>query len=96
MKPLSIQLYTVRTIIERDGLVPTLRQIADIGYMGVEGGGGDGLSPEEFRAEVERLGMVVSSTWGDVGSVEGAEKLIQSCRALGTTYAAGGFWIPQF
>lgn len=96
MKPISIQLYTVRSLIESQGLLPVLRQIAEIGYKGVEGGGGNGLTPEEFRTEVERLGMVVSSTWGDVGTVEGAEKLIENCRTLGTEYAAGGFWIPQF
>jgi sugar phosphate isomerase/epimerase len=96
MKPLSIQLYTVREAIKDQGILPVLKQIADIGYKGVEGGAGNGLSASEFRAEVEKLGMVVSSTWGDVSNVEGADALIRSCRELGTNYAAGGFWIPAF
>lgn len=96
MKPLSIQLYTLRNRIAERGLPSVLKEIADIGYRGVEGGGGNGLTAAEFRTMVEDLGMVVSSTWGDVSSAEGAEKLAESCRILGTTYAAGGFWIPAF
>ncbi|AIE86117.1 sugar phosphate isomerase/epimerase family protein [Fimbriimonas ginsengisoli] len=96
MKPLSIQLYTCRNVIADRGLPAVLKEISDIGYRGVEGGAGNGLSEAEFRSIVEDLGMVVSSTWGDVGTVEGAEKLVESCHALGTTYAAGGFWVEAF
>lgn len=96
MKPLSIQLYTVRTVVAERGLPAVLKEIADIGYRGVEGGAGNGLTSAEFRSLVEDLGMVVSSTWGDVASVDGAKALVESCRVLGTQYAAGGFWIPAF
>src|SRR5438874_1654189 len=96
MKPLSIQLYTVRTVVAERGLLPVLREISEIGYRGVEGGAGNGLSAAEFRKEVEDLGMVVSSTWGDVSTVDGAKALIENCHVLGTNYAAGGFWIPSF
>ena len=96
MKPLSIQLYTVRTVIADRGMPATLDEIAKIGYRGVEGGGGNGLTAEEFRKTVEDLGMVVSSTWGDIGSVDGTHKLVEACETLGTKYAAGGFWIPAF
>jgi sugar phosphate isomerase/epimerase len=96
MKPLSIQLYTVRNAITERGLPAVLQEIAEIGYAGVEGGAGNGLTAVEFRAMVEDLGMVVSSTWGDIASAEGARQLVESCRALGTNYAAGGFWIPSF
>ena len=96
MKPLSIQLYTVRNVVAERGLPAVLKEIADIGYAGVEGGAGNGLTAGEFRAIVEDLGMVVSSTWGDIASVEGARQLVESCRVLGTNYAAGGFWVSSF
>lgn len=96
MKPLSIQLYTVRTVVAERGLPAVLKEIAEIGYRGVEGGAGNGLTAAEFRAMVEDLGMVVSSTWGDVSSADGARELVESCRTLGTNYAAGGFWISAF
>ena len=91
MKPISIQLYTVRNLIADIGEAAVLKQIAEIGYKGVEGGGGP-----EFRKMVEDLGMVVSSTWGDVNTVENANKLVESCHAMGTVYGAGGFWIDAF
>lgn len=96
MKPLSIQLYTVRNAIAERGLPAVLKEIAEIGYRGVEGGAGNGLTAAEFRARVEDLGMVVSSTWGDIASVDGAYQLVESCRILGTNYAAGGFWVSAF
>lgn len=96
MKPLSIQLYTVRNVIAERGLPAVLKEIAQIGYRGVEGGAGNGLSAAEFRAMVEDLGMVVSSTWGDVSSADGARQLVESCHTLGTRYAAGGYWIEAF
>jgi sugar phosphate isomerase/epimerase len=94
--PLSIQLYTVRTLVPQRGMPAILAEIAEIGYKGVEGGGSQDLPAAEFRKVVEDLGMVVSSTWGDVGSVDGAKRLVEACNTLGTTYAAGGFWTPAF
>lgn len=96
MKPISIQLYTVRNPIAERGLQAVLAEIAEIGYPAVEGGGNADRTHAEFRTMVEDLGMVVSSTWGDVSTPEGARKLIEACDALGTRYAAGGFWIPAF
>jgi sugar phosphate isomerase/epimerase len=96
MKPLSIQPYTVRNLIAEQGIAPVLKQIADIGYRGVEGGAGNGLTAAEFRTMVEDLGMVVSSTWGDITTPDGVQTLIEACHVLGTNYAACGFWIPEF
>lgn len=96
MKPISIQLHTVRKLIDERGLPAVIRDIAAAGYPAVEGGGGKTLTAAEFRKVVEDNGMVVSSTWGDVGTVEGARRLVENCQTLGTKFAAGGFWIPHF
>lgn len=96
MAPISIQLYTVRNRISDMGLAPVLKEIADIGYVGVEGGASEEQTPEEFRSMVEDLGMVVSSTWGDISTPEGVEKTIFNAQRLGTDLAMGGFWIDAF
>lgn len=93
---LSIQLYTVRDAIADRGMTAVLREIAEAGYSAVEGGGTAEISAADFRKAVEDLGMVVSSTWGDVSTEDGARQLAENCHILGTRYAAGGFWIPQF
>ena len=63
MKPISIQLYSLREESKKD-FVAVLRQVAEMGYSGVEPAGLHGLSPVEARRIVEDLGMVVSSNHG--------------------------------
>jgi len=63
--PLSIQMYTVRELTKTpDDFRNVVRQIADIGYAGLEAGPPSDMSAKEFRSFVEDLGMKVSSTWG--------------------------------
>ncbi|MFZ4507792.1 MAG: sugar phosphate isomerase/epimerase family protein [Fimbriimonas sp.] len=97
MKPISIQLYTVREEVKDGRHLDVLKRIADIGYKGVEGGADFGYTNTEFRAVIEDLGMVVSSTWGPMpDSDENVEKLIQSAEELGTTNLVGGLWVQDF
>lgn len=63
--PLSLQMYTVRELTKTpDDYRDVIRQVAEIGYGGVEAGAPADMSPAEFRRFVEDLGMKVSSTWG--------------------------------
>lgn len=95
--PISIQLYTVREEAKDGNHSAILKQIAETGYQGVEGGAGYGLDRREFRAMVEDLGMVVSSTWGPIPEDDGSvQELMDSAGELGTTNLVGGLWIPDF
>jgi sugar phosphate isomerase/epimerase len=95
MKPISIQLYTVRTVIEKEGPLPVLKRIADIGYKAVEGSG-MGFTNPEFRKIVEDLGMVVSSCWGGVPTPETVQQFIDEAGALGAKHTVVGLWIDDF
>lgn len=53
---IGLQLYTVREAMEKD-YVGTLEQLANMGYQGVEFAGYGGLSPEEMKALLDRLGL---------------------------------------
>lgn len=54
---IGVQLYTVRERMRRS--VPeTLRAVAELGYREVETHDLFGLSPERFRAELDRVGLV--------------------------------------
>ncbi|SVA65779.1 uncharacterized protein METZ01_LOCUS118633, partial [marine metagenome] len=46
--PVALQMYTVRDVCEKD-FVGALRQVADIGYEGVELAGSYGLDAEVLR-----------------------------------------------
>ena len=67
-KEIAIQLYSVRDLIKgTEGYANILKEIAQMGYTGVEAAGyGDGKfygkSPKEFRKDVEALGMEVLSS----------------------------------
>jgi len=95
MTPLSIQLYTVRELTGEGRHVEVLQRIADIGYKGVEGHG-YGLTPKEFRKLVEDMGMVVSSTWGDISAPDSVSQFIETAQTLGVKDVVCGFWIPEF
>lgn len=94
MKPISIQLYTVREQMKDGNHLAVLKQIADIGYKGVEGSG-FGLSPKEWRKVVEDLGMVNSSTWGNP-TPETVNAFIDEAHELGVKHTVCGFWTQDF
>jgi sugar phosphate isomerase/epimerase len=94
MKPLSIQLYTVREETKDGNHLPILQQIADIGYKGVEGSG-YGMTNPEFRKVVEDMGMVVSSTWAPLATPENLQEVVDTAGELGTNHLVAGLWIQD-
>ena len=65
-KNVYIQLYSVRDDIKAD-FKSTIQKVSEIGYKGIEAAGyGDGkfygLTPEEFKKEIEATGMEVLSS----------------------------------
>jgi sugar phosphate isomerase/epimerase len=56
-RPLGVQLYTVRALMER-GVPETLAAVAGIGYREVETAGLFGHAPEEFRSLLDRHSLV--------------------------------------
>ncbi len=90
MKPISVQLYSLRNQSQKD-FDQVLTDIADIGYSGVEPYSLFGKSPEAFKRQVEDLGMRVSSShfpWANRASLS---EVVETIQALGLTRAAAGF-----
>lgn len=57
LERIGVQLYTVRSRMQ-DDVAQTLAAVAEIGYQEVETAGIYGLTPEQFRAELDRVGLV--------------------------------------
>jgi sugar phosphate isomerase/epimerase len=90
MKPLGLQLYTVREFAEKDP-VGTLRRVAEIGYKGVEGGGTfHGRAPKEYRKLLDDLGLVASSVWVPVPTRENRQEIVDTAGALGCACLIAG------
>ncbi|OQO89375.1 sugar phosphate isomerase [Saccharomonospora piscinae] len=83
---ISIQLYTLRTLLESD-LEGTLEAVADIGYRSVELAGTYGRSAAEFRRLLDRYGLTATSA--HVG-FDGADvnQLIEDAKTIGYRKAA--------
>ena len=60
MKPISLQLYTLRERAAED-FIGVLKDVAKIGYKGVEPAGLFDHDPKEIKKIVDDLGMTVSS-----------------------------------
>jgi sugar phosphate isomerase/epimerase len=93
MRNIGVQLYTVRETMKKDYL-GTLKQVAEIGYRGVElAGNMGGMSAVELRRVMDDLGLTVVSGHCAIDAVDaGLEKTLADYTALGAKYL-GVAWI---
>lgn len=61
LKPLAVQLYSLRDDAEND-FVSVLKKVADIGYQAVEPAGFWNLRPSEFKKVIDDLGLKMYSS----------------------------------
>lgn len=94
MKPISLQLYTVREEAAKD-FPAVLRKVAEIGYKGVEFAGLHGMAPSEVRKIIDDLGLQVSSAHMAMPTPENRQQLIDECHTLGVTRLISGFGPDQ-
>ena len=95
MKPLSIQLYSLREASAAD-FDAVLGELASIGFKGVEPFHLFDKSPEAFRTQVEDLGMRISSSHYPWANRTEPQELIDTLGALGLTRAVGGYMPDDF
>lgn len=95
MKPVSLQLYTLREEAKSD-FTGVLKRVAAIGYKGVEPAGLHGIEPEEFKRIVEDLGMVISSTHSPWARADNLPETIDMLGKLGVTLVAAGYGGNEF
>jgi len=87
---IGLELWTVRDLIAKD-YIGTLEKVAAIGYKEIEPAGGyANLSPKQFRAELDRLGLKMPSTHSGVtiGGDAEMEKQLADFQIMGIEYAS--------
>lgn len=94
MKPIALQLYTVREAAAKD-FPATLRRVAEIGYKGVETAGYHGYEPGEVARMVKDLGMEIPSCHAALPTPENANQVVEDLTALGSKRVIGGFGPDQ-
>lgn len=87
--PIAIQLYGVRDFMETDAK-ETLRQIAAMGYDGIEPCGGSyGMDPKDFRTLCDELGLKIISAHVSYNMLTtDLENQLSLYETLGTKYIA--------
>ena len=95
MKPVAVQLYSLREESARD-FDAVLERLAAIGYRGVEPFNLYGKTPAAFKAQVEALGMTVSSSHTPWANRAPVSEVVDVLGALGLSRAAGGFAPADF
>ncbi len=97
MKPISIQLYSVRDeITKRGDFASVLKDIAAAGYKGVEFAGLHGKSPKDVRKMIDDLGMVASSSHAGLATKENLNEVVDTAKTLGYQYVISGFGPTEF
>ncbi|GHD04802.1 sugar phosphate isomerase/epimerase family protein [Zhihengliuella salsuginis] len=84
---ISIQLYTLRSIMRGEGVDATLASLADYGYKKVELAGLYGRTAEQMRSTLDSLGIRPSSSHDGISSSPaGLEAKISNALTLGQTH----------
>ena len=79
----GVQLYTVRTLMAQD-VAGTLEAVAAAGYREVETAGLLGMTPEAFRAALDRAGLVSPAGHTPIEALrQSLQASLASARALG-------------
>lgn len=95
MKPISVQLYSLRDASQKD-FAGVLKRVAQIGYKGVEPAGFYNFKPAELRKAVEDLGMVISSSHGPWAKPDNLQEVEDTAKILGIDLVSTGFGPEQF
>ena len=84
MKPiLSVQLYSLRDAVEREGLEQVLAAVRESGFAGVELAGLYGLTPSALKAKLDAAGLVATSAHVGMDELAAPETLKATADALG-------------
>jgi len=95
MKPLAIQLYTLRDAMANGNHLPVLQHLADIGYKGIEGHG-FGMTNREFRKVIGDMGMSPTSYFGANQTPETVNQFIDEAKELGVTDTVNGYGTAEY
>lgn len=88
MKPIALQLYSVREDLEKD-FVGTLQKVKKLGYDGVEFAGLYNHSPEEINKTLKELGLIALSAHVPFEELtQDTEKVLNDYKTIGCTYVA--------
>lgn len=92
--PVGLQLYSFREDFPKD-IPGTLKRVREMGFTIVELAGTYNLSPEQFRAELDKAGLKAKSMHASFESLrDKPDRVMADAKVLGVEYV-GCAWIPH-
>ena len=95
MKPISIQLYSLREEASKD-FIGVIKKVADIGYKGIEPAGFYNYDPKEIASVINDLCLKVSSSHTALPTKENINELVDIHKTIGCNTLISGFGQDQF
>jgi sugar phosphate isomerase/epimerase len=95
MKPIALQLYSLREQAKKD-FVGVLKAVAEMGYVAVEPAGLYGMKPVEVRKVLDDLELVCCSTHGGLPTRDTINARVDECAELGTDLIISGLGPKDF
>lgn len=94
-KPISVQLYSLREAAA-ENFQNVLERVAKMGYAGVEPAGFYGMTPSEFKARIDDLGLKISSTHSPWCNPDNLNEVIETAGILDVKYIVCGYGPDAF
>ncbi len=94
VKPIAVQLYTVRDALSQD-YESVIRKIASYGYQGVEPAGFPGTTPQAAADLFKELGLQVPSIHCPLPLGDQREEVLANARLLGVKYLVCPYIPPE-
>jgi len=88
--PIALQLYSVRDVMAREGFEKVVRQVADMGYVGVEPAGFPGTTPQKAGQLFAQLGLEVPSAHVALPLGEDKQPVLDTMAAIGCKRIVSG------
>jgi len=88
--PIALQLYTLREAAAEQGFETIVRQVAEMGYAGVEPAGFPGSTPEAAGKLFRELGLAVPSAHVALPIGGAKNQVLETMAAIGSTCIVSG------
>ena len=93
--PIALQLYSLRESFAADGVPATLAKVKAMGISHVELAGTEGMTRDQFKAELDKAGLTAISMHVDIEALlKDPRKFIEDAKVLGVQYV-GNAWFPH-
>ncbi len=102
MKPIGLQLYTVRELLgeSKESFMSTMKHVSEIGFLGVEGGLGEakkyGMTPGQYKELLDKLGLKMITGPGPKADLSNVEEIAMLSKLFGFKQLFGGFGWDEF